>query len=279
MPALSGIRTSGAGDVIPKIIHQIFLSGAPPAVLGSNVERLKDMNPGWEHRLYDCASALDAVRGFYGDDMARIVEKINPAYGAARADLLRHLLIHAWGGVYLDIKSTFVQPIDRVLREDDGYLLCQWHNGPGESEAGFGLHPDLRHIPGGEYQTFHVIAEPGHAFSKAAIERISRNVVRYKPWNSVGRMGVLRTTGPIAYTLAVHPIVRHHPHRCASAEELGLKWSLAGGYAHSDVFTTHYSQLSSPVVTLGPIGTTLSGLFTGARARARALRGRKAATP
>jgi inositol phosphorylceramide mannosyltransferase catalytic subunit len=253
--------TSANRRRIPRIIHQVFLDGNLTPELRANVDELKARNPGWEHRLYDNERAEALIRDVYGEKMLEIFRKIDPRYVAARVDLLCNLIIHHAGGVYLDIKSTIERPLDEVVRDEDSYLLAQWRNGPGEPNEGWGLHRDLAHVPGGEYMKYFIIAEPGHPYSKAIIERIVENVKNYHPWSAVGRRGVLRTTGPIAYTLAIHPIRDLHPHRFTTEEELSSKPSIGGGYDHNAIFTRHYSTLTKPVVTLSTLATLFSRPF------------------
>ena len=258
--------------MIPRYIHQIFLSGRPPLRLAENVQSLKDRNPGWEHRLYSNDDAEYFISEHYDQRMLDTYRLINPRYGAARADLLRHLLIYKIGGVYLDIKSDLSKPLDEVLHPDDHYILVQWDNGPGKPHQGFGLHPELAHILGGEYQTYHIIAAPCHPFSKATIDRIVANIRGYKPWSGVGKMGVVRTTGPSAYTLAVHPLRNSSPHRAATEEELGASMSIAK-YDHGAVFKKHYSILKSPVARLSIPARIVQIGLEGLRDLMRAFRG------
>lgn len=249
--------------MVPRIIHQIYLQGQLPQPLRMNVDNLRATNPDWQHRLYSSSDA-DALVADYGPEIAKAYHRIDPAYGAARADLLRELIIYRFGGVYCDIKSGFMRPLDEVLRPDDTYILSQWRNAPGEPYEGFGLHADLSHVRGGEFVTHFIIAEAHHPFTFAVIETILRNVSTYRPWSAVGRNGVLRTTGPIAYTLAINKILDQQPHRFATSEELGAYFSVSD-YDHQDMFPDHYSHLSAPVVKLGRSGAALSKLFVALR--------------
>jgi len=115
---------------IPRIIHQVFIGGKLTPELQANVDALKTRNPGWEHRLYDDQRAEDLIRRVYGDEMLAVYHKISAEYLAARVDLLCNLIIYDAGGVYLDIKSTFERPLDEIVRDDDSYILAQWHNAP-----------------------------------------------------------------------------------------------------------------------------------------------------
>ena len=254
--------------MIPHIIHQIY-PGVLPSELRQNVENLKNLNPGWEHRLYDDEACAQIVSE-YDSEIAQAYNRIDVRYGAARADFLRQLIIYRYGGVYCDIKSGFSRPLDQVILPDDRYILSQWSDTPGHPQEGR-HHRDLAHIPGGEFVTYFIIAEPAHPFTAAAIQCIVDNIASYRPWSAVGRNGVLRTTGPIAYTLALHPILAEHSHRFATDDELGSFYSLTNGYNHSAVFTSHYSQLKIPVVRLGVAASALSRFFFGIRTLRRAL--------
>ena len=254
-------------------MHQIYLTGKIPSQLQSNVDAHKGRNLGWEHRLYDEEAGISLILSHYGDDMLRNYMKISEDYPAARADLLRHLIIFAYGGVYFDIKSCFHYPLDNVVRPDDSYCLAQWRNGPSEPNEGFGIHSDLKHIAGGEYITYFIIAEPRHSYSAAIINKILYNIAHYRPWSAVGRTGVLRTTGPIAATLGIHPIRDQYPHRIVTETELGCSPSILGGYNHLTSFPKkHYSLLTAPVVTLSPLGNTFSARFVQLRTLKNRLR-------
>lgn len=212
-------------------------------------------------------------RGALRHQDAAPYNKINPAYGAARADLLRQLIIYELGGVYLDLKSYTEVPLKQIVREDDRYLLSQWtDNGPGQERAGFGFHHDLANIPGGEYQTFHLIADKRHPFTKAMVDRIIANIEKYRPWNAVGSAGVLRTTGPIAYNLAIHPILHRHPHQMIDYKSARIVYSIR--YDHQAVFKNHYSTLFQPIMRMGLASEGISALFVQARQHARRLRNR-----
>jgi len=266
----SSMTLANAAIVIPRLIHQTFPSRQLPVRLQQHVAALQARNPGWTHTLYDNEDAERFVATNYNSKILKAYRRIDPAYGAARADLLRHLIIYKLGGVYLDIKSDAREPLDEVLNAEDQYILTQWQNGPGEVHQGFGLHPELAHIPGGEYQNYHLIAVPGHPFTKAAIDKIVSNILHYRPWSGVGKMGVIRTTGPSAYTLAIHPILSTAPHRQVTQEEIGLDISIRN-YNHAETFRQHYSTLTIPVARL----TAVERIVQRAIERVRQMKSRK----
>ena len=249
---------------IPKIIHQTFKSKNLPAEFQKNVDQLKALNPEWEYRLYDDDDIRQFILDAYGTDILAYFNRINPRYGAAKADLFRYLLLYKYGGVYLDIKSTFTKPIDQVLKPDDRYLLAKWSNKPGEKREGWGMPKELEMIPGGEFQQWHIVATAGHPFLKAVIERVLVNIDCYKPWlHGTGGNGVLRLTGPIAYTLAIHPLLPFHPHRLVNDEaELSLEYSMLKSSSHKPLFKGHYTTLTESVVNMSGVEGAMGRMYS-----------------
>lgn len=238
--------------MIPKIIHQTYPRTRVPPVIARNIEHLRAMNAGWRYRFYDDDAIAAFIGRHYDKRVNAAYHSIAPHYGAARADLFRYLLLYAVGGVYLDIKSSTSKPLDGVLHGDDSYVLAQWPNGPGAKYPELGCYPELA-VKRGEFQQWHVIAEPGHPFLKAVIDAVLRNIAAYDPErDGVGKMGVLRLTGPIAYTRAIVPQLCEAPHRLVhSHRNLGLVYSVLlgkGTGAHEKLFASHYSQRTDPVV-------------------------------
>jgi hypothetical protein len=246
------------GDSIPRRLHQIAFRGsgsspaAIPEILRRNIDHLQAVNPGWEHRLYDDARAEDFIRRHYGEAVLARYLRISPKYLVARADLFRYLLTYRRGGVYLDMKSSVTRPLDETIGQGDTFISARWDNGPGGRNEGFGIHPELAHIPGGELQQWHVIAAAGHPFLRAVIERVLANIDAYRPWrDGVGWGGVLRLTGPIPYTLAIEPLLAGHRARIAPSEQdLGLEFSVVPSAQRRGLFGTHYTRRTSTVVTM-----------------------------
>ncbi|WP_299284675.1 glycosyltransferase [uncultured Mucilaginibacter sp.] len=264
------------GRVIPRIIHQTFMSKNLPAELQENVERIKRLNPGWTHILYDDNDIQTFIRKNYGVKMLSYFGRINPRYGAARADLFRYLVMYKCGGVYLDIKSTCTKPLDEVLQPDDKYILAQWRNKPGENYAGYGLSKEVAFIEGGEYQQWHIVAAPGHPFLKAVIETVIRNIDNYRPWlHGTGGIGVLRLTGPLVYTLAIHPLLASASYRLVNNEtDVGLQYSVYTNTHHRSVYKTNYSLLTESIIHMKNFHKILAYLYSFAKKSKHLLFGR-----
>ena len=236
------------GTTIPKVVHQTYHSKILPNEIQKNLNLLKTMNPEWEFKLYDDADIEHYISSFY-PDLLGTFHKINPKYGAAKADFFRYLLMYREGGVYLDIKSSLSRPLKEIINPDDKYILTHWTQYSPEFKLGY-----LKGItnPHGELHQWHIIAVKGHPFLKHVIENVCRNIDNY---NSIihgcGKMAVLKVTGPIAYTETITPLLDKYPNRLVlSHEDIGLTYSFMKSYdGHHKFFEqVHYTKLEEPII-------------------------------
>jgi inositol phosphorylceramide mannosyltransferase catalytic subunit len=256
------------GDRLPRVIHQTFATKTLPPSLAANVAQLQRTNPGWTHKLYDDADVRKFISDHYGSAILSYYDRISPNYMAGKMDLFRYLLVYKEGGIYLDIKSSFSRPIEDQISLSDQFILAKWHNADGLKHGGFGLHKELQHLPGGEFQQWHIIAVPGHPYLRHVIEQIFVNIDTYRPWrNGVGQMGSLRLVGPIVYTLTIDKIQHDYPHRVVDPDAVGLEYSVMQGDKHKGLFKKHYvSQTGSLVIMHGwkrHAGSAYSAILSG----------------
>ncbi|MEQ9945035.1 glycosyltransferase family 32 protein [Pectobacterium aroidearum] len=239
---------------IPNKIHQVYtkgIHGLPKEILES-IEKLKEMNPGWEYYFYDEKSIIKYIEKHYEKEMLSIYLSIEPKYGAARADLFRYLLIYIEGGVYLDIKSSCSIPLDKVIKEDCEILLCSWDNKKCGCDRNMGIHKELGFLTCGEYQQWNIIAVPGSPYIKSAIDEVVHRLKRYKPWiYGVGMKGVLNTTGPIPFSVGIEKINKteffHHEE---NHRNIGLKYRNVAEETLRQLNRNHYSKLKDSIVIL-----------------------------
>jgi hypothetical protein len=238
------------GESIPRLIHQTHVGGALKGEMASNVSRIREQNPTWEHRLYDDAKVDGYIREHYGEKIHAYFKRIDPAYGAARADLFRYLVMYREGGVYLDLKSAFTRPIDEVLRGDEQFVISHWRDKEGEPHAGFGHLQEITSAGLREIQQWHIIAAPGHPFLRAVIAAVLRQIDEYVPWRgSVGFIGVLRLTGPIVYTKTISSILHLYPHtKIPNESALCLQYSVLDQTMAHQASAKHYTKQTVPVV-------------------------------
>ena len=240
---------------IPKILHQTVRDKHDLSdPIRRNIERLRGLCTGWDYRLYDDVDVREFIQKNCDVKTLSRYDRIDPRYGAARADFFRYLLMHKVGGVYLDIKASLKRPLDDVLSDEDVYLLSHWRNKAGERYQGWGLWPASAGVPeNGEYQQWHIVSEPGHPFLAAVIARVSHNIDAYDPAvDGVGKKGVIAVTGPLAYSQAICAIAAQHRHRVVDILGLGFVYSIFETQtvqtAHQFQFKDHYASLQDPIV-------------------------------
>jgi inositol phosphorylceramide mannosyltransferase catalytic subunit len=245
---------------IPRILWQTSKDKTKiPSDLMACVDKLKAMNSTWEHRLFDDASQLEMLREVCSDRFLRAYARLQPRYGASRADLFRYVAIYLHGGAYLDLKSGTTRPLDAILRPEDHFIISQWDNGPDGMFPGIGIRNTLQ-VPGGEYEQWFVIAEPGHPFLAATIESALHKIENYNPFAlGYGGKGVLTVTGPDAYTNAIRSLENEYScrHICAWAE--GLRYTLLADLeSHRGLDKRHYGSVDLlPVTSEGLTGFAL----------------------
>jgi hypothetical protein len=246
--AAVGISPLPRRYAIPKIIHQVYTVNSPlPADIVKNIKDIQELNADWKIRLWSDKEAMDFIYDCFGFDILKRYLRINPRYGAARADLFRYLCIYKLGGVYLDVKSGCATALDGFIRPADQYLLSQWDRVRGAEYYLFGNHPELRHISGGEFQQWHIIAAPGHPFLEQVINDVLGNIDRYdERFDGVGRRATLRTTGPITYTLSIRKLIDITEHRVFDFREAGLVYRKIENY--EGLFDRVYSAQATPLV-------------------------------
>lgn len=269
VPSLNKFRLTGKipslieGQHIPRIIHQTYYQEPLPDTLAENVANIKSLNPGWEYRFYNDDDIVRFISSNFPAAVLTYFERIDPRYGAARADFFRYLLMYKVGGVYLDIKSTTRLPLDTVIRPHDKFILSSWDSAVNGTHEGWGKHHELNKIGGAEYQQWFIASAPGHPFMRSVIEYVMKNIDNYVPsLHGHGKPAVLRVTGPIAYSLAIHSILALHPYRLAdSSAELGFQYSVFNSNTHKAAFKTHYSKQKHSLIRLNSLRRCSSHLL------------------
>lgn len=261
---------------IPRVIHQINLGErALPDVILRSMERLRGDNPAWTHVLWNDAQIHDYLRQRCSPLEQAVFESIAPEYGAARADWFRYLLMLREGGLYLDLKSSASRPLDAIVQDADRYLLSSWDRGAGSIGQDWGRHPELQplaSLPDGEWQQWHIATTPGHPFLREVVQEVLQRVVQYDALRcGVGQLGVLRTTGPIAYTQAIE---RERVRASRSARQ-ATAWRIFEAEASGLVFSVlparnalqgpHYSTLRTPLIVPTPQLQALASWVSRAR--------------
>lgn len=114
--------------MIPKIIwqtHKWKYEDLPQKFKKQCISWQK-MNPGWEYRYVSDSMAIEMLKEYsveWGEDLLEIYNRIssdgvlydgNGGASAHQADLWRYLTIYSHGGIYVDVDTECIEPLDNM---------------------------------------------------------------------------------------------------------------------------------------------------------------------
>lgn len=92
--------------MIPRIIHQTWKTDDVPARFRAYCATWRDRNPGWDCSLWTDRDLLEFVANHYPAHLDTFCGYKN---GVQRADAARYMLLHHFGGFYMDIDTECQQ--------------------------------------------------------------------------------------------------------------------------------------------------------------------------
>src|SRR5262249_1485667 len=110
--------SGGDGMRIPGIVHQIWIQGESemPRLYRRWAESWRAQNPGWEYVLWDDA----ALRRLLGEHLPELLALYEQHHDfAERSDLGRYAVLYVHGGLYVDVDTLCVRPLDPLLQAGD----------------------------------------------------------------------------------------------------------------------------------------------------------------
>ena len=231
---------------VPKIIFRTWSSpsaetcGGRPYPYKAIKKTLATLKGEWEQKILYDADVQPWLDHYFGPEsrITKAYNRINPAYGAACADLLRYLLIYVHGGLYLDMKSAAVKSLPE-MPDDKDLMTCQHR---------FALFVQEHLVNGGEFQQWFLYGRPGSPVLKNVIEQVVYNIETFSEKTVAlateyhSKSIVLTTTGPIAFTMAVQRYIND-----VSINPV-LNECLTYTYGYSKVGGKHYSKQSEPLI-------------------------------
>lgn len=228
--------------------------------------------PRWEIKIFSDNQSRTFIRKYFDDEIFNAYEKINPHYGAAKADFFRYCAIYQLGGIYIDIKSSLKCDPQNLILPTDQLLLSHWDNQPGQPHEGWGIHESLRNQANGEYVNWFIAAEPKHPYLQEVIHFVTSQI-NQESLNVTGRkgkQGVLELTGPIPFTLALNRCIKSSKdkrHRLFRFWELPIEYSIFESNTESkldgeadDLIKSqhqynqnHYSGIKERIIPYSPV--------------------------
>jgi len=110
--------------MIPKIIWQTYkdpFDSLTPYMYEA-IDTWKNLNPEYEHRYMDDKQAAEFVLNEFGQEWYDIF--INVPVGVMRGDLWRYMIIYKYGGVYADLDTVCLNPIDNWMNDEYDMIVC-----------------------------------------------------------------------------------------------------------------------------------------------------------
>ena len=190
------------GYKIPNIIHYTFINKNLPIEVLRVIEHNKKVCSNCKFIFYDDNDCDQLIKNNFNDEIYNAYNKINPVYGAMRADFFRYCVLYLYGGVYIDIKSKINYPIFKIIQKNDICIL---------DIPRTLLEPWRVDTP--TYEQWLLIFAPRHSYLLSMINLMCKYISeKYVPTSINGfqlssKGKILNITGPDAFTKAINDCI------------------------------------------------------------------------
>jgi len=110
----------------PRSIYQTTESTKLPSKLAANFEKYAK---GWGRTIFNDSMAIALLDEYYQPEVSVAFRALRQ--GAHKADLFRYAVMYVLGGVYLDIKTELLTPLDWLFEDRTSIFLVISHISPG----------------------------------------------------------------------------------------------------------------------------------------------------
>lgn len=94
---------------IPQIIHQTWDSYSVPRTFVENIYSWVDLHPDWEYWFWTTKAVQCFLEKHYNQYMYMYSKYSN---NVSKADAMRYFVLHKYGGVYVDLDTKCIKPLD-----------------------------------------------------------------------------------------------------------------------------------------------------------------------
>lgn len=228
-------------------------------------------NPEFEQKLYTDLDVNNFINSFNYPGLKKAYNRLNPKYGAARADLFRYAILYKNGGFYMDIKTYAKCSIKNKLGNNDGILLSKWTGNRYKGDKSFFENYSLSFsVRVGEWEQYWLACQKEHPIMKAILDRCIKNILNPKSNNLIlnntkdsgdGPHIVFVTTGPLMMTYVVDNFIANNLYfndytitkpsfdNCIKYSKIG---PIDGWRDHHSAYLKnnekHYSQVTEPLL-------------------------------
>ena len=166
--------------MIEKNIFQSWYTYNLHPFIQEKIDYYKKINPEYKYQLFNDYDMDLFVNENFKGEIAECYNKLNII--VAKVDFWRYLVLYKYGGVYLDMDSGILKPLDELIKYDDEAIITAEGN------------PD-------NYVQWALIFSKQHPILKRTIELIVDNIKNNRYPNNI-----LKMTGPIVYSRAINEI-------------------------------------------------------------------------
>lgn len=122
------VRDECSLDIVPLVHTQIKRTKVLVQTYSSKskvpdrvFENIKKYAPDYDYQFFDDTQALDFLKEHYGERVAKKFKSLK--VNAHKADLFRYCYLYKNGGIYLDIKTELIKPLDEIFTQDYLYTV------------------------------------------------------------------------------------------------------------------------------------------------------------
>ncbi len=105
---------------IPNILFQTYYN--KNKIPNYVFERIQKYANNYEYILYDDIDAEIFLTKYFNSKVVRRFNKLR--LGAHKADLLRYCFLYVYGGIYIDIKTLLIKPLDEIFTNKYLFYTC-----------------------------------------------------------------------------------------------------------------------------------------------------------
>ena len=83
-------------------------------------DNIKKFAPNYKHIIFDDDECVKFIKKYFKPTILETFKKLK---GPHKADLFRYCYLYKFGGVYLDIKTELIKPLDNIIKKDVTYSV------------------------------------------------------------------------------------------------------------------------------------------------------------
>ncbi len=235
---------------IPLVIYQTWkTSNIHSDIINGIITRNKALNLECQFVLHDDCQRDTFIKENFDADIYNAYMRLNPKFGAAKADFWRYCILYKKGGIYIDIKTELKVPLIRIIRPRDECLLDK-------PRVEYEMYRIEDNKP--TYEQWMLFFAKKHPYLETMIEMMTRNILdEYIPdvrslqsVSSYSKLVTLNLTGPDAFTCAINKSITASgiKHRTIDYQRISY---ITNSEGHAQLYeqsnSIHYSKVNESI--------------------------------